>query len=103
MSTPDRKRHPSRQTRYHHLLFAHYYAPSKCDRPPQCKSPPPTDYLGSNRGKPQQSIVTDPLGKDDENADAVIAELRENFSRPRTWECGKTLGNGAYGAAILVK
>ncbi|KAI1747484.1 kinase-like domain-containing protein [Xylaria castorea] len=52
-------------------------------------------------GRPQPKV--DLAGDDDDDAEAVVAELRGYFSQSPTWECEKTLGNGAYGAAILVK
>lgn len=51
----------------------------------------------------QPQSVVDLADDDDNNADAVTAELQGYFSRSRTWECEKTLGHGAYGTAILVK
>ncbi|KAI8944463.1 kinase-like domain-containing protein [Xylaria longipes] len=54
-------------------------------------------------GQPQPIETVDLVGDDDDNAEAVVAELRGYFSQSGTWECEKMLGNGAYGAAILVK
>ncbi|KAI0478357.1 kinase-like domain-containing protein [Xylaria cf. heliscus] len=54
-------------------------------------------------GQPQAMEADLSGDNDDDNAEAVVSELQGYFSRSRIWECEKALGNGAYGAAILVK
>ncbi|KAI0437082.1 kinase-like domain-containing protein [Xylaria telfairii] len=53
--------------------------------------------------QPQPVVDLADDGDDNDNADAVAAELQGYFSRSTTWECEKTLGHGAHGTAILVK